>query len=422
MRASSRRRSSSASGVSPARAAISSSASTPCPRAPVSIADQRASGCGQALASTRARVPRTSRDPRDRDAGLRLAQHERDVGLRSPARGSTPTTSPAAWQARSAKRHLDAVLGDDRDAGRSAAPRSRSAARERVHPRGGLPPASRCRRAPAPEISKSTFAPYSSRAAAEGVAIVSCDASIRREDPIRPKHRPTPSASMRRRTAGRRRVSRRSQHAARDEPAVDRVDGELGQARRAEAARGDRGRRGVGPPSARLSPIAEGAADRVESVVPWTCASRSCRSARMDPLDVEAAATRIAKIVNRHGDACGNRPPVPKAGDDPARGQHLAGPFLAELKGPNRAPSRRETGDGDAPAPAAATAAAPSTGAGGDADAVRDRRGPLQAADRRRVRRHRCRASHVAVLSVRTAARGVLQAQRPIPRRRVRAW
>jgi predicted Zn-dependent protease len=52
----------------------------------------------------------------------------------------------------------------------------------------------------------------------------------------------------------------------------------------------------------------------------------------MDPLEVEAAATRIAKIVG--GTITLTQPaPVPKAGDDPARGQHLAGPFLAELRG-----------------------------------------------------------------------------------------
>src|SRR5258706_13017299 len=53
---------------------------------------------------------------------------------------------------------------------------------------------------------------------------------------------------------------------------------------------------------------------------------------RMDPAEVEAAATRIAKVLNTAVTL--RRPaPVPKAGDDPARGQHVAGPFLAELKG-----------------------------------------------------------------------------------------
>jgi archaemetzincin len=87
---------------------------------------------------------------------------------------------------------------------------------------------------------------------------------------------------------------------------------------------------------------------------------------RMDPLDVEAAATRIAKIVN--GTVTLRQPAaVPKAGDDPARGQHLAGPFLAELKGQlARLPVAKQVA-AHAPAPAAATAAAPSTGPGGDA-------------------------------------------------------
>ena len=53
---------------------------------------------------------------------------------------------------------------------------------------------------------------------------------------------------------------------------------------------------------------------------------------KMDPAEVEAAAARIAKVLNRpvtvHQTA-----PAPRAGDDPARGQHLAGPFLAELRG-----------------------------------------------------------------------------------------
>jgi archaemetzincin len=53
---------------------------------------------------------------------------------------------------------------------------------------------------------------------------------------------------------------------------------------------------------------------------------------RMDVSEVEAAAARIAKILNK---TVTLRQPalVPKAGDDPARGQHLAGPFLADLRG-----------------------------------------------------------------------------------------
>jgi archaemetzincin len=53
---------------------------------------------------------------------------------------------------------------------------------------------------------------------------------------------------------------------------------------------------------------------------------------KMDPSEVEAAAARIAKVLNTS--VTMRQPaPVPKAGDDPARGQHLAGPFLAELRG-----------------------------------------------------------------------------------------
>lgn len=53
---------------------------------------------------------------------------------------------------------------------------------------------------------------------------------------------------------------------------------------------------------------------------------------KLDAAEVEAVAARIAKVVNK---PVALRPaaPVPRAGDDPARGQHLAGPFLAELKG-----------------------------------------------------------------------------------------
>jgi len=52
---------------------------------------------------------------------------------------------------------------------------------------------------------------------------------------------------------------------------------------------------------------------------------------KVDPAEVEAAAARIGKVLNA---AVAVRPavPVPRAGDDPARGQHLAGPFLGELR------------------------------------------------------------------------------------------
>ena len=53
---------------------------------------------------------------------------------------------------------------------------------------------------------------------------------------------------------------------------------------------------------------------------------------RIDLAEVEAAATRLAKILNSPVTQT-QAAAVPKAGDDPARGQHLAGPFLAELKG-----------------------------------------------------------------------------------------
>ena len=52
----------------------------------------------------------------------------------------------------------------------------------------------------------------------------------------------------------------------------------------------------------------------------------------MDSSEVEGTAIRLAKVLNK---AVELREPAPgpKAGHDPARGQHLAGPFLAELKG-----------------------------------------------------------------------------------------
>jgi hypothetical protein len=53
---------------------------------------------------------------------------------------------------------------------------------------------------------------------------------------------------------------------------------------------------------------------------------------RMDASEAEAAAVRIAKILNTSV-TLRQPAPVPRAGDDPARGQHVAGPFLAELRG-----------------------------------------------------------------------------------------
>jgi predicted Zn-dependent protease len=75
---------------------------------------------------------------------------------------------------------------------------------------------------------------------------------------------------------------------------------------------------------------------------------------RVDPLEVEAAAARIAKILNR-AVTLRQPAPVPKAGDDPARGQHVAGPFLAELRGQlARLPVAKSVGAEPAHEPAAA--------------------------------------------------------------------
>jgi archaemetzincin len=79
---------------------------------------------------------------------------------------------------------------------------------------------------------------------------------------------------------------------------------------------------------------------------------------RMDPSEVEAAAARIAKVLN-HTVTLRQPAPVPKAGDDPARGQHVAGPFLAELRGQlARLPVAKVVGPQAAPDPAGAPAPA----------------------------------------------------------------
>ena len=79
---------------------------------------------------------------------------------------------------------------------------------------------------------------------------------------------------------------------------------------------------------------------------------------RMDPLEVEAAAARIAKTLNKPV-TLRQPTPVPKAGDDPARGQHVAGPFLAELRGQlPRLPVVKIVGVVAAPDPAGAPAIA----------------------------------------------------------------
>lgn len=52
----------------------------------------------------------------------------------------------------------------------------------------------------------------------------------------------------------------------------------------------------------------------------------------VDPAETEAAAARLAKVLNKVIEL--REPaPAPKAGHDAARGQHLAGPFLADLRG-----------------------------------------------------------------------------------------
>ncbi len=77
---------------------------------------------------------------------------------------------------------------------------------------------------------------------------------------------------------------------------------------------------------------------------------------KIDPLEVEAVAVRIAKILN-NAVTLRQTTPVPKAGDDPARGQHVAGAFLAELRGQlPRLPVAKTVGVVAAPDPAAANA------------------------------------------------------------------
>ena len=52
---------------------------------------------------------------------------------------------------------------------------------------------------------------------------------------------------------------------------------------------------------------------------------------KIEPAEIEAVSARLAKVLN-HAVETRAAVPVPKAGDDPARGQHLAAPFLAALK------------------------------------------------------------------------------------------
>jgi archaemetzincin len=78
---------------------------------------------------------------------------------------------------------------------------------------------------------------------------------------------------------------------------------------------------------------------------------------KIDPAEVEAVAARLAKILNQPV-LLRQAAPVPKAGDDPARGQHLAGPFLGELRAQlNRLPVVRSVG-----APATAAPGSPPPG------------------------------------------------------------
>jgi archaemetzincin len=60
---------------------------------------------------------------------------------------------------------------------------------------------------------------------------------------------------------------------------------------------------------------------------------------RVEPAEVEAVAGRLAKVFH-HEIETRAALPAPKEGHDPTRGQHLAGPFLAALRGalPRAAP------------------------------------------------------------------------------------
>jgi len=81
---------------------------------------------------------------------------------------------------------------------------------------------------------------------------------------------------------------------------------------------------------------------------------------KVDVAEVEAVATRVAKVVSTPIEL--REPvPVPKAGDDPARGQHAAGPMLAALRGslPRLKVAKRVGGDPASAAVPAPPAAAP---------------------------------------------------------------
>jgi hypothetical protein len=78
---------------------------------------------------------------------------------------------------------------------------------------------------------------------------------------------------------------------------------------------------------------------------------------KMEVAEVEAVAGRVAKVLS-HAIELRATAPVPKAGDDPARGQHLAGPMLAALRGelPRLGVAKLVGGD-----PAGSPAASPAT-------------------------------------------------------------
>ena len=52
---------------------------------------------------------------------------------------------------------------------------------------------------------------------------------------------------------------------------------------------------------------------------------------RVEPAEIEAVATRLAKVFHHDVEPRG-AVAVPKAGDEPSRGQHQAAPFLAALR------------------------------------------------------------------------------------------
>jgi archaemetzincin len=78
---------------------------------------------------------------------------------------------------------------------------------------------------------------------------------------------------------------------------------------------------------------------------------------KVDVAEVEAVATRVAKVVSTSIELR-EVVPVPKAGDDPARGQHAAGPMLAALRASlPRLKVVKHVGGDPASAPATSTAA-----------------------------------------------------------------